>query len=326
MTGLALACGTWDDARAMIGPPLLRLQGVDPVEAGAIRRLLEVHEWDLPPAYDRDAARQAGYRDVVAPATSYLSFALPPYWSPGDPPLPAHVIPPLPYRHVPGEGSMMIATSVSVRLGEPLHPGDVVSSTWWLRSVTPKTTRLGAGAFLTFEARFATQRGDEVAREHTTVLRYEPSKSDAGARPDRSPPAVVSGAAVVATTSIDLTLQRLVMAAGANRDFAPVHHDPAVAAAAGLGAPFANSMFVATQFERTVVEWAGPWWRPATVEVQLVAPAAAGSAFVVSGTAAERPHPGGALVTCRLEGRTVDGLATRGSVSGSGPRTPPPTQ
>ncbi|MGE0309884.1 MAG: MaoC family dehydratase N-terminal domain-containing protein [Acidimicrobiia bacterium] len=321
MTSLALAHGTWDDARALIGPPLLEMRGADQVDRSAIRRLLEVHEWDYPVAYDTAAAEDAGLPDIVAPATSYLTFALPAYWSPGDPPLESYVIPPLPYRSVPGEGSMMIATAVQIEFAAPLHPGDRVTSTWWLRSVVPKTTRVGAGAFLTFEALFANQRGDEIARERTTVLRYGPDRS-ATPSPARSLHCA-SGGLPVTPTTVGLSLQRLVMAAGANRDLAPVHHDPEVAADAGLGQPFANSMFMATQFERTACAWAGPAWSIERMSLQLLAPAAAGSTLVVSGTADTNPQSDGGRTTLWLEAHTGTGIVSVAEISGSVRRTPP---
>lgn len=320
MTSLALADGSWEDARALIGRPLLEMEGVDVVERSAIRRLLEVHEWDCPVGLEVAAAHRVGLRDLVAPSTSYLTFALPAYWAPGDPPLAQYVIPPLPYRSVPGVGSMMIATAVEVEFGAPLHPGDRLTSVWHLRSVTPRTTRVGAGALLTFEAIFCNQRDEEVAREITTVLRYEPGDAAPSAREKSVTPRI---GVPVPSTSLDLTLQRLVMAAGANRDFAPVHHDPEVATAAGLGRPFANSMFMATQFERTACAWAGENWALSRMSMQLLAPATAGSTLVVEGIADADPRSGDGSATLWLVARADGHLVSVAEVSGSARRTRP---
>ncbi len=54
-----------------------------------------------------------------------------------------------------------------------------------------------------------------------------------------------------------LTLQRLVMEAGANRDFAPIHHDQPIAQAAGAAEPFANIMLIQALFEATLRRWMG---------------------------------------------------------------------
>jgi acyl dehydratase len=57
---------------------------------------------------------------------------------------------------------------------------------------------------------------------------------------------------------IPITLQRLVMEAGANRDLSLIHHDTEVAKAAGAPDAFANTFFLVGMFERLLREWAGP--------------------------------------------------------------------
>ena len=57
---------------------------------------------------------------------------------------------------------------------------------------------------------------------------------------------------------IPITLQRLVMEAGANRDLSLIHHDTEVAKATGAPDAFANTFFLMGMFERLVREWAGP--------------------------------------------------------------------
>lgn len=57
--------------------------------------------------------------------------------------------------------------------------------------------------------------------------------------------------------SLAITLQRLVMEAGANRDFAPSHHDTAYAQARQARGPFANPFFLNGLAERTLREWMG---------------------------------------------------------------------
>ena len=56
---------------------------------------------------------------------------------------------------------------------------------------------------------------------------------------------------------IAITLQRLVMEAGANRDFSLIHHDAAVAQATGAPDAYANTFFLLGMFERLVREWGG---------------------------------------------------------------------
>ena len=60
------------------------------------------------------------------------------------------------------------------------------------------------------------------------------------------------------TISIPITLQRLVMEAGANRDLSLIHHDGDVARATGAPDAFANTYFLMGMFERLMRQWAGP--------------------------------------------------------------------
>ena len=58
--------------------------------------------------------------------------------------------------------------------------------------------------------------------------------------------------------AIPITLQRLVMEAGANRDLSLIHHDAGVARATGAPDAFANTYFLMGMFERLMRDWAGP--------------------------------------------------------------------
>ncbi len=60
------------------------------------------------------------------------------------------------------------------------------------------------------------------------------------------------------TISIPITLQRLVMEAGANRDMSLIHHDTQVAQATGAPDAFVNTYFLLGMFERLMRDWAGP--------------------------------------------------------------------
>ncbi|HEY6869421.1 MAG TPA: hypothetical protein VI199_06660 [Novosphingobium sp.] len=54
-----------------------------------------------------------------------------------------------------------------------------------------------------------------------------------------------------------LTVTRLVMAAGANRDFFPVHHNAEFARATGAPDMYANTFFLMGMWERSVREFLG---------------------------------------------------------------------
>jgi acyl dehydratase len=67
----------------------------------------------------------------------------------------------------------MIATGVRTKHLEPIYPGDRISAAAVLRSVTPKQTRVGPGAFLVVETTYTNQRDERVAVETVTLLRFE---------------------------------------------------------------------------------------------------------------------------------------------------------
>ncbi|KQP14415.1 acyl dehydratase [Pseudorhodoferax sp. Leaf267] len=58
--------------------------------------------------------------------------------------------------------------------------------------------------------------------------------------------------------SFPLTVHRLVVAAGANRDFNPLHHNSAYAQASGAPEMYANNFFLQGMWEKTVRAWIGP--------------------------------------------------------------------
>lgn len=69
--------------------------------------------------------------------------------------------------------------------------------------------------------------------------------------------------------AIPLTLQRLVMEAGVNRDFTPTHHDRDLAARSGAPAPYANTPFVVALVEAAVRQWIGGQGRLLELDVRI---------------------------------------------------------
>lgn len=158
------------------------LFGADGVELAVIRRYLEPLEFDCPLHYDRTTARNAGYRDVIAPWSALSVFTARPLWSPGDPPIftnshydfqPAGV----------GGFSLTIApptvgllgTDLAVEYFEPVVLGDRIARFGRrLVSCHPKDTRIGRGAFLKWESEFRNQDKVLVARMTTGTYIYNP--------------------------------------------------------------------------------------------------------------------------------------------------------
>lgn len=61
----------------------------------------------------------------------------------------------------------------------------------------------------------------------------------------------------IPAVSIPITLQRLVMEAGSNRDLSLIHHNREVAQSTGASDAYMNTFFILGLFERMLREWMG---------------------------------------------------------------------
>jgi hypothetical protein len=61
---------------------------------------------------------------------------------------------------------------VDVEYGEPMRPGDVITSVSRLADYTERSGRLGLMLFTVFEDTWTNQRGDLVKRTRSTLIRY----------------------------------------------------------------------------------------------------------------------------------------------------------
>lgn len=172
---LDLPDGTWEDAESWVGRELAQYEGADEVTVGGIRRRLEVLAWDCPLHYDEVVARKYGYRTVVSPATMLMTWSMPAYWSPGDPRPqlddPAY-LPSYAFTRIPAPGRFMFATESDTEYLEPVYPGDRITATSVLRSLTRKRLSVGDGAFFLIETTYTKQTGEVAGIERLTVFRY----------------------------------------------------------------------------------------------------------------------------------------------------------
>lgn len=282
---------TWEDTRAWIGRSLSVPEGgaCDPVEAGTIRRWLEVLEFGCPLHYDEKAAKDAGYKGIFAPYTMLQTYSSPANWQPGQPTLWQSDHPNLTMRaqakqsEIPMPGTCSFVTDVEIEYVQPLYLGDRVSlRERRLVNVNPKHTRVGEGAFLTWENRFCNKDGDLVAVGRTSSYVYVPharreGNAVNGQRGARAATASSAGRGInprsnwssqlffedvkegddVSQVAFPITIQRLVMAAGANRDFNGMHHNREIAQSYGAPDMFCNNFFLQGMWERTVREYIG---------------------------------------------------------------------
>jgi acyl dehydratase len=298
----------WSDAQARVGDVIGSTVGADLVTVSDIRRKLEVIGLDCPLHYDESCARAFGYRTVVSPVSMARVWAVAPGWVPGQPRPGAEPLRTmLPSADPPGQGNTVIATELAIEHHEPVYPGDRVSATAVLRRVTPKTTRVGAGAFMEVETTFVNQRDEVVTVELATVFRFDrapntgpaPSEIPAtsvGAKLDDGPgfghvdgvrdhQAVTPGEPLP-VVRLPITLQRLVMEAAANRDFSPWHFDHEVASALGAPAAFANTTLIETLLEAAVRRWARLGARIKRLEFAMRGQTCAGEVASIGGRVA----------------------------------------
>lgn len=116
--------------------------------------------------------------------------------------------------------------------------------------------------------------------------------------------------------TIALTLQRLVMEAAANRDFAAIHYDPGAARDSGAPGVYMNTTFIETLIEAALRTWAGPGAWIAMIEFTMKDFNCAGDEVSATGQVAEvRDEDGTAVADLDVwveshRGRTVVGRAT----------------
>jgi acyl dehydratase len=170
------------------------------------------------------------------------------------------LIAPLAVCNIPAPGEYMFATHSDTEYLEPVYPGDRITATSILRELTRKTLAVGDGAFFVVETTYTKQSGEVAGVERMTFFRYSaPGPAD---RPpaQREPPRSDQRAgqpAPQASFMLPLTIQRLVMEAATNRDFAPIHFDRDFARATGAPGPYANTMLLQAMFEALSRNWMG---------------------------------------------------------------------
>jgi acyl dehydratase len=115
--------------------------------------------------------------------------------------------------------------------------------------------------------------------------------------------------------TVAVTLQRLVMEAAANRDFAPLHFDGQFARETGAPHAYANTTFIETLIEAAIRNWAGPAARIKMVELTMKSFNAVGDDVSATGVViATRADAGESTVELEMwvesaHGRTVEGRA-----------------
>lgn len=118
--------------------------------------------------FEREAALNAGYSDVVAPTLfPYVIRTHASALVPGDPPAPdgspAADVPPLPTRRA-------MAGETTFFVGVPIVAGDTIIVERRLAGLYEKEGRSGPLVFVEMEFTFSNQRGEMVARDNFTRI------------------------------------------------------------------------------------------------------------------------------------------------------------
>ena len=168
--------GTWEETEACLGKVVGQSTGPDAVEKGSIRRWLEPKEFACDIHTDAEAARAAGYDDLVAPASMVFAYGIAAYWQPGDKPAqiddePTQIQIPVIFD-VPAPCDKSFATNIEVEFFEPLYPGDVVTCTSKLVDIKHKELKVGKGAFLRQQDTYTKQGGEVVAVACLDIFRF----------------------------------------------------------------------------------------------------------------------------------------------------------
>lgn len=134
---------------------------VHEVEPSGIRAFARAVGYTDPIHYDEEAARRQGHRGLVAPF-GYLGA---PVFNPAARSANRLRLPDLPVKRRLNGGTVL------TYFGE-VCAGDVLRATSTIREIYERPGRTGPMVFIVIETDFENQRGELVARQETTLIRY----------------------------------------------------------------------------------------------------------------------------------------------------------
>lgn len=161
----------YEELKALVGQEGPRLVAVDEVCKPMIRHWCEAMQDGNPLYTDEEYARKSKYGGIIAPPTMVLTWTMPPLWPPTEqPPHPFEQF--LEKLDKAGFYGILIS-NVAQKYLRPLFPGDHITFTYKVTDVSPeKKTSLGSGHFVTTTFIFTNQKGETVATQSLTVLKY----------------------------------------------------------------------------------------------------------------------------------------------------------
>lgn len=310
-----------DEVEGWIGQTRYAETADFPVERGYIWTSCASVENGNPLYWDDAVAAELTGGPVAPPSTLSLWFR-PHHWQPGQTtqrlPLQVH----FDLKERLGLPEAIMSDS-EVVFHDPVRPGDVISTSQVLRSLSePKTTKLGTGRFWVIDVPYRNQRDDLVGVETFTGFGYVraaapprttptgdtatgPDGADAHATagtsgatppgaalpdtPDGATPRLTLGDITVGDTlptlSHAVTATTVVLGALASRDWRPMHHDRDFAIDRnGARDIFLNTPNQQAWFERFVTDWTGPRGRPGRLHFRMRDSVYPGESMTLTGT------------------------------------------
>jgi acyl dehydratase len=113
---------------------------------------------------------------------------------------------------------------------------------------------------------------------------------------------------------IDITTGLIVSTAMATRDFEPVHHDKAVAQAAGLPDVFMNILTSQSFMTRFATDWSGPEALVKSLDIRLGAPNVPGMVMTVTGEVTAKDDDSGVVDVAVIGENNIWGMHMQGTV------------
>jgi acyl dehydratase len=301
-----------DDVAAWIGQTRYPETADFPVERGYLWTSCASVENGNPLFWDDKVADEITGGPVAPPSTLSLWFR-PHHWQPGQTgqrlPLQVH----FDLKDRLGLPEAIMSDS-EVTFHEPVRPGDVISTSQVLRSLSePKTTKLGSGRFWVIDVPYRNQRDELVGVETFTGFGYVraevPSAASATGTPapaansddtpdDTSDDAVAPAWSVgqvragdvavgdrLPSLAYDVTATTVVLGALATRDWRPMHHDRDFAIVRnGAQDIFLNTPNQQAWLERFVTDWTGPLGRPGRMGFRMRDSVYPGDTMTLTGT------------------------------------------
>lgn len=201
----------------------------------------------------------------------------------------------------------------------PLLPGDCLESQSTIVSITPKTTKLGEGFIIVEFIEHRSRDGILVATTENVLLRFAAKPKVASASEIEKEPAETASPPPAASPPSDfplisqlVTMTMLAKAAGAVRDFAPLHHDIELARAAGHATAFLSYSHQMSLITSAIGKWFDGDERMRRLKLSMKKPIYLGKTCVCAGVRRPAETEGVEIVEVSLI--SEDGICSIGLV------------